>query len=192
MYAGLAPGPLFTLVIAQTLKHNVVEGMKVAIAPLFSDAPVIIVSILAISYLSSIGPLLGLLSIVGGCFVTYLAYDTFMQKPVELHLDEEVQPRSYSKGIITNLLNPHPYLFWFSVGGPLIIKGYQQQAANAVYFFVSFYILIVGGKLLVAVITDRFRNFLSSQYYLLTMKTLGIVLFTFALFLFKEGITNLR
>ena len=38
--AGFAPGPLLTLVIAQTLKHNVREGIKVALAPLISDFPI--------------------------------------------------------------------------------------------------------------------------------------------------------
>jgi len=36
---GLTPGPLFTLVVSETLKHGVKEGIKVSVVPLFSDLP---------------------------------------------------------------------------------------------------------------------------------------------------------
>jgi threonine/homoserine/homoserine lactone efflux protein len=31
--AGFAPGPLLVLVISETLKHNIKEGIKVSLAP---------------------------------------------------------------------------------------------------------------------------------------------------------------
>ena len=35
--AGISPGPLLTLVITETIKHNKTEGIKVALAPLITD-----------------------------------------------------------------------------------------------------------------------------------------------------------
>ena len=43
--AGFAPGPLLTLVITQTLKHNIKEGVKVALAPLLTDLPIILAAL---------------------------------------------------------------------------------------------------------------------------------------------------
>ncbi|MDY6953588.1 MAG: LysE family translocator, partial [Thermodesulfobacteriota bacterium] len=42
--AGFAPGPLLALVISQTLRHNAVEGLKVALAPLVTDLPIILIT----------------------------------------------------------------------------------------------------------------------------------------------------
>jgi len=42
---GLSPGPTMTLVVAQTLRHGLREGLKVAIAPLLTDAPIVILAI---------------------------------------------------------------------------------------------------------------------------------------------------
>jgi len=42
--AGISPGSLSTLIIAQTLRHNLREGMKVAIAPILTDAPIVAAS----------------------------------------------------------------------------------------------------------------------------------------------------
>ena len=43
--AGVAPGPLLTLVVAETLKHNIKEGIKVSLAPIITDMPIIILSL---------------------------------------------------------------------------------------------------------------------------------------------------
>jgi hypothetical protein len=37
--AGFAPGPLLTLVISETLQHNINSGVKVALAPIITDLP---------------------------------------------------------------------------------------------------------------------------------------------------------
>ncbi len=49
--AGFAPGPLLTLVITQTLRHDIREGVKVAMAPLITDLPIILLSLLVLSRL---------------------------------------------------------------------------------------------------------------------------------------------
>ncbi|NCD26558.1 MAG: hypothetical protein EOL86_13335, partial [Deltaproteobacteria bacterium] len=40
--AGLSPGPLLTLMLSETLRHGVRAGLLVAVAPLISDLPIII------------------------------------------------------------------------------------------------------------------------------------------------------
>ena len=42
---GFTPGPTITLVISQTLRHGVREGFKIAISPLITDAPIILLAI---------------------------------------------------------------------------------------------------------------------------------------------------
>jgi threonine/homoserine/homoserine lactone efflux protein len=56
---GVAPGPLLTLVISETLKHNRKEGIKVAIAPIITDLPIVLVTLLILSKMSNFDPILG-------------------------------------------------------------------------------------------------------------------------------------
>ena len=55
------------------------------------------------------------MSLAGGAFILYLAWETFRAQPPA---PGEVggPSRSLSKGIVTNFLSPHPYLFWITVG----------------------------------------------------------------------------
>ena len=55
MYAAFSPGPLFVLLISQTLKHGYNEGVKVAFAPLITDLPIIIASLLFLSLIAEYG-----------------------------------------------------------------------------------------------------------------------------------------
>ncbi|MEL7059947.1 MAG: hypothetical protein AAGN46_07975, partial [Acidobacteriota bacterium] len=43
--AGLSPGPLMTLVVATALDRGAAAGARVAMAPLITDAPVIVLAV---------------------------------------------------------------------------------------------------------------------------------------------------
>jgi len=74
---GMAPGPLLALVLAQSLRHGAREGCKIALTPLLTDAPMILLTLLLAAKLAELRPLLGMVSIAGGAFVLYLAWENF-------------------------------------------------------------------------------------------------------------------
>ena len=130
LFAGIAPGPLLTLVVAETLRRSVRDGIKVALAPALTDLPIILVSVLILAKLTVYDAVIGAISLAGGTYLSYLGYECI--KATGLDLDEkENQPSSLRKGVITNFLNPHPYLFWISVGAPTIIKGARVGNSGA-------------------------------------------------------------
>jgi threonine/homoserine/homoserine lactone efflux protein len=185
--AGLTPGPMLTLVISQTLRHNVREGMKVALSPLLTDLPIIVLTLWALSRLASFQRIMGLLSMVGGLYVAYLAWECFQNREIgAVGIDEK--PHSLRKGVLLNLLNPAPYLFWATVGGPLIVQPQAGRIAAAALFLVSFYALLVGSKMTLAWLTGRTRRFLSSRGYTWLMRLMGLLLVGFALLLFKKAV----
>ena len=50
--AGLSPGPMLALVLAQTLRHGSREGCKIALTPLVTDPPIILVTLALASKLA--------------------------------------------------------------------------------------------------------------------------------------------
>lgn len=188
--AGLSPGPMLALVLAQTLRHGAREGCKVALTPLVTDAPIILVALALASKLAELRLLLGIVSIAGGAFVLYLAWESFW--PVRQTSETPAErPRSWFKGIITNLLNPHPWLFWLTVGAALLTKAMAQGWPVAAAFLFGFYLLLVGSKVLVALLAGRSRNLLAGQPYRVGMRVLAVMLAMFAVLLFREGLEQL-
>ena len=56
---GFSPGPLLVLVISETLRHGLRVGIMVAITPLLTDFPVMLVAILLLNQLTHFDLLLG-------------------------------------------------------------------------------------------------------------------------------------
>jgi threonine/homoserine/homoserine lactone efflux protein len=185
--AGLSPGPMLTLVISETLQHNRTEGAKIAFVPLITDIPVILVTYFVFSRLAQLTFLLGLVALLGGMYVAWLGYQTLKVKAFAIEA-RVPKPESFQKGIFTNILNPNPYFFWLTVGIPLAFKAYEASLAAVLVFFLSFYTLLVGSAIGVAIIAERTKTFLKSRGYLWIMRLLGIALLVFAVLFFMNGI----
>lgn len=185
--AGLSPGPILTLVITQTLQHGIREGIKVACAPLLTDIPIIIVCLVILSAFADMNLVLGILALIGGVYLFYLGISSFRFTGEDLDV-AEVNPQSLKKGVMINFLNPSPYLFWTSIGGPLVLKSPDSSLISAMVFILPFYVLLVGSKVVIAVISGKSKHVLNSNHYRLIIRFLGLVLIGFGILFWRDGI----
>jgi len=185
--AGFAPGPLLALVVSETLEHDIKAGVKVAFAPVLTDLPIIFFTLLSLAKLSRFQHFLGTISIIGACFILYLGIKNIRTKGVQIPINAGTS-KSLQKGILVNVLSPHPYLFWFSVGGPTTIKAMDIGLLAALSFVLSFYVLLVGAKIVLAFLVGKSRSFLQGNAYIVTMRLLGLILIILAGFLFRDGL----
>jgi threonine/homoserine/homoserine lactone efflux protein len=185
--SGFSPGPLLALIISQTLQHGIKEGIKVAIAPLITDFPILLLSLFVLSRLANFRSVLGVISLIGGLFVLKLAYENIRTKKLAIAL-QDTEPKSLSKGALVNALNPNPYLFWLTVGAPTIIKIWTESPFTAIMFVVGFLGCLVGAKIFVAALVGKSRHLLSDRIYGYLMRVLGVLLIVFAILLFKDGL----
>ncbi len=185
--AGFMPSPLTTLVITETLRHNKRQGAIVAAAPVITDVPILLVSLFVLARLSEFNAVLGAISLLGALFLSRLALDTFTARGVELNL-EDIRPDSLKKGIITNFLNPNPYLFWATVGGPIVMKGCGVSWFAVAGFLGAFFFFVVVIKMLLAVIVEHFKSFMTSKAYAYILRGMGIMLLAFAALFFRDGL----
>ncbi len=185
--AGLAPGPLFATVIAQTVRHGLREGAKTACSPLLTDLPVIVAALWLLAGLAAYRQLLGLIAVAGGLFVAYLAWENFRARPPAGSADAPAA-NSLLKGAAVNLLSPHPYLFWLTVGGPLLVSAYNQHGPAAVALFLAaFYASLVGAMTLLALAVSKSRRALAGRGYIIVMRVLALGLLVLAFLLLREG-----
>ena len=80
-------------------------------------------------------------------------------KGTDLPSVDTVPARSLQKGVIANFLNPSPYLFWISIGAPLIVNAWREGPIAAFSFIFIFYALLVGSKVAIALAVGKSRNF---------------------------------
>ncbi|MDP7671975.1 MAG: hypothetical protein QGF21_08525, partial [Vicinamibacterales bacterium] len=79
-------------------------------------------------------------------FLSYLAYQSLVFKAPVASLNAQA-PGSLRKGMLTNLANPNPYLFWFTVGAPTIFVAHRAGWSFVALFLVGLYVCLVGAKI---------------------------------------------
>ena len=188
---GLAPGPLMTLVITQTLRHGAKEGMKTALAPLITDGPIMLVLLLFLDRIAAIRPLLGAIALGGVVYLLVLAYESWRARKPSAAEAADAAPRSILRGALVNFLNPNPYLFWLTAGTPMLVKAWRHSAAAAAGFVIVFFVCLVGSKLLLALLLARSRERVVGRWYTAVMRGLAVLLVVFAVIVGRDAVALL-
>ena len=160
--------------------------MLIAIAPLITDLPIVFFSIYILKSFSNTDFILGILSIFGGVFLIYLAIGNFRFNP-KANTVRSSYGSSIKYGILTNILSPHPYLFWITIGAPTFIKASKSGTSNSFAFIIGFYLLLVSSKVIIALISSKVKGFLNSSSFKMTMKLIGAFLLVLAVVMIYEG-----
>jgi threonine/homoserine/homoserine lactone efflux protein len=185
--SGFAPGPLLALVVAETLRYGTGAGVRVALAPLVSDLPIVVATLFLLTRFSNLQAVLGTLTVAGAFFVFYLGWENLRSAGADI-VDGHSTSNSFRKGVAVNVLSPHPYLFWLSVGGPITMRAYEGGTLQAAAFVVPFYLFLVGTKVGLAVAVGKSRDFLRGRAYLTVMRGLGLLLCLLGLLLLRDGL----
>jgi threonine/homoserine/homoserine lactone efflux protein len=167
---------MLVLVIRSSLERGFRAGLRVALAPLASDAPIILICLLVVSRLPA--SFLTALAVVGGLFVIYLGVETTLKARHAKTFGQDATADSgdFLRAVTANLLNPHPWLFWATVGAPLMVDAWHRNPPEAAAFAVGFYSFLVGSKIGIAWLIAKSRDRLTAGWYRLILVLCGLLL----------------
>jgi threonine/homoserine/homoserine lactone efflux protein len=188
--AGISPGPLMTLVLSASLRRGFRAGAITSLAPLVSDTPVIILSLVALRQVPE--SFLAVLTLAGGVLVVFLGVRTIIEARTLSESDEldEAGGSDLLKAALVNLLNPHPWLFWVTVGAPFFLQTWREAAWQAVAFLLSFTGLLVGTKVVIAWAAAHGRRFMTERWYRLVIGGCGVLLVVLGLLLGARALSS--
>lgn len=146
-------------------------------APIITDAPIILVAYYLLSGAKNIWPLIALVSLIGGVNLIFISKKLYNIRANDFEKPRDVG-KSFWMAVRVNFLNPSPYLFWFTIGGSYLLRGTPVESGAFIVFSIGFLIL---SKVLVAFIALYFRGFLSSKGYTFVMKGLALLMAGFGL-----------
>ena len=150
--AGISPGPLTALIVTTSLRRGFAGGARVAIAPLITDIPVIALTVFALQAVPD--AMVRGLAVAGGVYLVWLGVQE-MRAGSGAPAEADVMGGSVDlrRGALTNVLNPQMWIFWVTVGAPIVAGA--GSTAGAAAFLGSFYLLLVGTKLGLAWLVGR-------------------------------------
>ncbi len=145
--ATTVPGPLTAYIVNTTLTQGWRKALLVVLAPLITDAPIIILMTFILGQMPS--EILNIIRIGGGGLLLYIAYGAWQQYQSGIVLDSVDETsknnsvRSWQRvmmtGVMMNYLSPGPYLFWATVNGPLLLSALEISVGHAMVFLIAFY-----------------------------------------------------
>jgi threonine/homoserine/homoserine lactone efflux protein len=144
LLAGLAPGPYTTMVAATGLERGFRAAVPIALAPLVTDVPPMVVATFVVRTLN--WPALTLLGLAGGVLIAMVgvrflrAHSIPGMPPTAGERPSGARQSVRLAHVLTaNLLNPAPWVFWFVLAGPLLLvqlrAGWLRGAAFVVVLF---------------------------------------------------------
>ncbi|MEO2240796.1 MAG: LysE family translocator [Euryarchaeota archaeon] len=157
---GLTPGPLQALLVAETLRGGPRAGLAVAIVPALTDGPLVLAAGLAALQLP--GWVLRGLGLAGAIILLYLGLSTLRGSGGAEPARTGSVRSPLRRAIAVNLINPHPYVFWLTVGGP--IMGSARTPVELAAFPLGFFLGIVGTQAGLVLVVHRAASISSVRW----------------------------
>ena len=176
---GIKPGPLLAMVIRESLSKGLKAGMWTAAAPIFTDGPMIIASLFLASWMATQPSVLFSISLLGALFLIKMGIECFSLEPPDPDSDPDPSG-SFKRGVLTNLLNPNVYMFWFLIGGPLMASAAEQEPLAPVLYAICFLITIILVKASIAWLFVGGGSWVSYDLYRIAMVICGWAMLGFA------------
>jgi threonine/homoserine/homoserine lactone efflux protein len=188
--AAVQPGPFQTYLVSETVSRGWRRTLPAAFAPLCSDVPVVVITMLVLSRVPA--ELLRFLHFGGAIFLLHLSLHAFRT----WRSYDPAQPPTAATGrstflraVFVNFLNPNPWLGWSLVLGPLFLAGSAESPLRGVGLVVGFYGTMVCCLLgLVALLAYARR--LGAWFSRATLGLSGVALACFGLYQLWLGLAG--
>jgi len=188
---GVKPGPLMAVVISETMIHNWKSGLKVALVPLITDGPVILLSVILYELLTINAIAQAIIGFMGSLILIWLGIDCFKKSKIKFD-ESPKESHSFKKGIITNLTNPNMYLYWVLIGAPFLLEAYSINISYPFLFIGGFFAAFIVLKMCIAILVDKSKDFLNTSGYKRLLQFSGIALFLFSGMFFVDALSVLE
>jgi threonine/homoserine/homoserine lactone efflux protein len=142
--AAVTPGPLSMYLISQAVGHGWRRALPIAFAPVLGDGPIAIVMLTVLSRVPD--SFVQYLRLTGGIFILYLAFGawkSWRESSRGIASPKESPANSCLKAVLINWLNPHPYLGWSMVLGPMVLGAWNHSPATGIALVAGFYLTMV-------------------------------------------------
>ena len=161
--AAVIPGPLLAYLISTILTRGGRIALLVVLAPLLTDAPIILLMTFVLGQLPPAA--LQAIQLAGGCLLLSMAWGAARRLDRGSHFTLNADVGAAQSGwrvlltaIAMNLLSPGPWLFWATVNGPLLLAALAESHWLALAFLLAFYGVFLGGLCLWIALFHKLRG----------------------------------
>ena len=182
----IAPGPLQAYLLGQAVRYGPRHTLPLILAPVISDVPIIALVLFTLAFLPDWA--LRSLQIGGGIVLLYLAWESYthLRRPPVGNPDSRQAGQSFIKAVLMNGLSPGPYIFWFTIAGPIFRTGYGINPWLGWAYLTGFGLGLVAGLALFVLTAGTTRR-LSERTQLIINGVTTLILAGFGIYQLWAG-----
>lgn len=191
--AGMAPGPYTTMVAGTALEKGFKPAFRLALTPLVTDVPPLLVTALILETLS--GTALTVLGAFGGLAILYIGFRFLSQwrtgeTPVDPEHPRVPQSARFWHVALGTLVSPAPWLFWLIVGSPFMLRSFARSRTEGIVFVAVLFTTNMATATALAWGASHGRRILAPAWQRRVLGGVGVTLILAAAFLLYHAATG--
>ncbi|MEM3437108.1 MAG: LysE family transporter [Nitrososphaerales archaeon] len=194
-YSGaLMPGPVLIVTINEAVNKGLKSGFYVSVGHALLELILVILLALGLSEILSLKPIISLTGLLGGIFLSWMAYDIFkgvLNRKISLsfNVKSNIQKmNSMMLGIITSLSNPFWLIWWVFVGASFLFKSLEFGIIGVMAFYFGHILADLSWYGSVSFAIARGKKFINERVYRIILIFCGSTLIFFSILFIKSGL----
>lgn len=195
--ATLPPGPIFAMVVTESLKRGFIGGFMVFVGHAIVEVIVVVALMLGFSIFLGSDPTKAFISVLGGFILILMGYDLVkgsyratIYMPEEAIASKRVAHNPLISGVVAAVANPYFIIWWSMVGGAFVFSGLELLGLmGAVLVLIAHWASDFPWFSFVSYCVSKGRKFLSNKVYRGIIGICGIFLVARGIMFFADGIT---
>lgn len=179
----IVPGPMLFATIENSFKKGWTAGPEIVLGHALIES---IITLLIIVGMSSIinDSLFSIISVVGGFALMVFGVMT-VKSPVNdtysYSSSSDILTSPIISGVITSASNPYFWMWWFTAGSALVLRGFETGIMGAIFFVVGHWMADLGWYSAVSTSFSRGKQLISAKTHEWIMRMCGIFLIMFGI-----------
>lgn len=191
----LMPGPMLSVCIAESYKKGFWAGPLIVLGHSLPEFALMVLFSLGLNRFIKNDTVIGVIGIVGGLFLGWLAVRIFIEVrqgiTIDLTAREDIGWGPVVAGVWTSVSNPGWIVWWATIGARYILLSLDHGIVGLAFFFVGHVMADLVWYSLVSFLVSRGRGRISDRVYHVVLFVCSLMVFGFAVLFFVNGIMNL-
>ncbi|MBU1672530.1 MAG: LysE family translocator [Actinobacteria bacterium] len=191
----LMPGPMLSVTIAEAYKKGFWAGPLIVLGHAIPEFVLMVLFSLGLNRFIKDDTVQGVIGIVGGVFLGFLAVKIFIEArrgiTVDLTAKQEIGWGPVVAGTWTSISNPGWIIWWATIGAKYILISLEHGIVGLAFFFVGHELADLLWYSLVSFLVSRGRGRISDRVYHGLLYGCSVMVLFFAAFFIYNGIRTI-
>jgi threonine/homoserine/homoserine lactone efflux protein len=191
----LMPGPMLSVTIAEAYKKGFWAGPLIVLGHAIPEFILMVLFSLGLNKFINNNTVKGVIGIVGGAFLAFLAVKIFIEVrkgiTIDLTARREIGWGPVVAGVWTSVSNPGWIIWWATIGAKYILLSLDHGIVGLAFFFVGHEMADLLWYSLVSFLVSRGRGRISDRVYHGVLYACAAMVLFFAAFFIYNGIKTL-